>query len=150
MALEFTEIWQNVMDEWETLFKAELTPIPIYQSDVWESAGVEALRLSDGESDLIGDEGLLALGETRTYSAVLTYYLTMKPGKVRQQQLRKAFNRINAVINRNRASAGDYVYHDFQSLDASINDEPLEGEPDLQTTGNVRMTIQATVTEAIA
>ena len=82
----------------------------------------------------------------------MTYYLTLNPGRGRQQQLRKAFNRINAVITQNRASltSETYIYHDFRSLESVINDEPQEGEPDLKTTGNVRMTIQATVTEPIS
>ena len=149
MAIAITEVWQNMIDRWEALLRDELTPIPIYQSDEWESHGTEALRLSDGEST---QEDQQALGETRFYTAVLTYYLSIKPGRTRQKELRKAFNRINAVVNQNRASLTNekYLYHDWQVVSSVINDEPQEDEPDLQQTGNVRMVLQATITEAIS
>ncbi len=141
------EIWQNLIDKWESLLEAELSPIRFYQSDVWENNGVESVRLSDGESE---QEGESSLAETRFYTAQLTYYLKMKPGKDRLKELRKAFNRINAVVNQNRHPIADYVFHDWRTLDTVINGDREDEEPDAQSTGIVRMTLQATVTEAIS
>ena len=115
---------------------------------MWENNGTESVRLSDGESE---QEGESSLAETRFYTVQLTYYLEMKPGKDRLKELRKAFNRINAVVNQNRhPTPATYVFHDWRTLDTVINGEREEGEPDAQSTGIVRMTLQATVTEAIS
>lgn len=141
--MAFTEIWQNVVDQWETLFKAELSPIPVYQSDVWEKSGTESIRLSSGETELLTRN---TAGETRYYRTFLTYYLELKPGRTRLQQLRKAFNRINSVVDDNRdTTTSGYVFHDFKIIEAIINDAPEDGEPGLDSTGNVRMELQVLV-----
>jgi hypothetical protein len=146
MSVAFTEIWQNLIDKWESLLEAEFSPTPVYQSDVWENVGTESIRLSDGTTER---EGGIAKRGTRFYTANLTYYLKMKPGRDRLEQIRKAFDRINAVVNVNCTPSGTYVFHDWMVLESIINDEPLEGEPDLMSTGNVRMILQATVTEVV-
>lgn len=145
----YTDIFMDrVLKGLERLLEAEFgSTMPVYVSDEYEDHGTEALRIEPVDAPL---EVELAVGETRLYNVLGTYYTKLKTGRERIKEVTRRLGRMNRIVITNRHYVHESVYqwHDAQFNNFGRVTEPAEDVPEGIGVGFFEF--QCTVTEGIS